>query len=65
MKSTNMGFRKHHKVKAFNPTTKYLTSGKVYFVEWISAGGYIAVRNDAGKIKPYSPHNFHKCDIGN
>lgn len=54
-----MGYRKHDKVRAFQPKTKYLTHDKNYLVEWISAGGYIAVRNDAGKIKPYAPNNFY------
>jgi hypothetical protein len=36
---------------------------KDYWVEWISVGGYIAVRNDAGKIKPYAPTNFYKGNV--
>jgi hypothetical protein len=55
-----MGYRKHDKIKAFYPKTKYLTHDKDYWIEWISAGGYIAVKNDEGKIKPYSPRNFKK-----
>jgi hypothetical protein len=34
-----------------------------YWVEWISAGGYIAVKNDDGKIKPYAASNFYKGDL--
>lgn len=52
--------RKGQIVKAFNPKTKYLTHDKEYEIEWISAGGYIAVKNDDGKVKPYSTQNFYK-----
>ena len=58
-----MGYRKHDKIKAFQPKTKYLTHDKDYWVEWISAGGYIAVKNDDGKIKPYAASNFYKGDL--
>jgi hypothetical protein len=62
-KFENMGYRKHDKIKAFQPKTKYLTHNKDYWVEWISTGGYIAVRNDAGKIKPYATTNFYKGNV--
>lgn len=58
-----MGYRKHDKIKAFQPKTKYLIHDKYYWVEWISAGEYIAVRNDDGKIKPYAPTNFYKGNV--
>ncbi len=41
-----------------NPKTKHLTHGREYVVEWTSIGGYIAVRNDRGKIRAYSPQNY-------
>lgn len=45
-------------VIAHNPKTKHLTDGKVYVVEWISAGGFIAVKTDQGKIRAYHPSNY-------
>lgn len=51
-------YKKGDSVTAFNPKTKYLTHEKEYTVEWISIGGWPAVRNDAGKIKAYHPSNY-------
>lgn len=53
-----MNYKKGDKVKASEPKSKWLTDGKEYSVEWVSTGGNLAVRNDNGKIKPYSKDNF-------
>jgi len=45
-------------VCAYEPKSMHLTHKKGYHVQWIAIGGNIAVRNDEGKIKPYSIHNF-------
>ena len=55
-----MGYRKHDKIKAFNPKTKDLTHNKCYWVEFISPDGNITIRNDAGELKMYAPSNFYK-----
>lgn len=45
-------------VMVLMPHSKHLTNLREYKIEWISAGGYYAVRNDAGKIRAYHPRNF-------
>lgn len=49
---------KGDRVIANNPKSKKLTHGKIYFVKWISCGGYIAVKNDDRRTKPYHEDNF-------
>ena len=47
------------KATAHDPKSKYLTHGKEYLVEWVSFDEkYFAVRNDKGRIRPYSKINF-------
>lgn len=55
-------FNSGDKVVAVSPKSKHLTDGKEYEVEWLSIGGYLAVRNDSGRLRPYAADNFKISD---
>lgn len=39
-------------------SSKNLTLGKRYEIYWVSDAGYVAVKNDAGKVVAYNPQRF-------